>query len=51
MQDNQKNVYTWTTAAKNWAEGSQKHIRGTVKDHVVVKGEKQTVLTRCMEVT
>lgn len=44
------NVYKWVTQSKNWAEGSQHRIRGTVKDHKNYKGTNQTVLTRCMEV-
>lgn len=50
MRDECGNCFVWTTAAKNWAVGSTHHIRGTVKEHRTYKGEKQTVLTRCMEV-
>lgn len=49
MEDNYGNQYVWTTAAKSWAEGSVKTIRGTVKDHRTYKNVKQTVLTRCTE--
>ena len=45
------NEYVWTTAAKSWVEGSVKTIRGTIKDHKEYKNTKQTVLTRCTEVT
>lgn len=49
MEDDCGNQYVWTTASKNWAEGSVKTIRGTVKDHRTYKNVKQTVLTRCAE--
>lgn len=48
--DNKGNEYIWSTAAKNWAEGEEKTLRGTVKEHRVFSGKKQTVLTRCLEV-
>ena len=50
MRDDCGNLYVWTTASKSWAVGSEHHIRGTVKDHRTYKGEKQTVLTRCLTV-
>lgn len=43
------NQYVWTTSAKNWAEGSVKTIRGTVKDHRTYRNTKQTILNRCTE--
>ena len=49
MEDECGNVFVWTTAAKSWAEGSVKVLRGTVKDHRIYKNVKQTVLTRCAE--
>lgn len=50
MEDADGNNFVWTTSAKDWAEGSVKHIRGTVKDHRTYKNVKQTILNRCMEV-
>ena len=50
MGDAEGNSYVWTTSAKNWAVGTTRHIRGTVKDHRVYRNEKQTVLNRCSEV-
>lgn len=50
MKDNCGNVYMWTTAAKNWTEGSIKKIRGTVKDHRTYKNTKQTILRNCREI-
>lgn len=44
------NVYVWTTASKSWAEGAEKTIRGTIKDHRTYRNVNQTILTRCMEV-
>ena len=49
MEDTFENVYVWITSAKSWPIGSQKVIRGTVKEHKLYKGVKQTVLTRCAE--
>ena len=49
MVDDNENEYIWITASKNWQKGTVKTIRGTVKEHKVYKGVKQTVLTRCSE--
>ena len=50
MSDEAGNIYVWSTSAKHWEVGSIHHIRGTVKDHSVFRGQKQTILTRCAEV-
>ena len=50
MRDDCGNLFVWTTASKSWPAGSEHHIRGTVKDHRTYKNERQTVLSRCMEV-
>lgn len=50
MEDECGNEFMWSTAAKSWAEGTVKHVRGTVKDHRIYRNSKQTVLTRCTEV-
>lgn len=50
MRDDCGNLYVWTTAFKSWTAGTEHHIRGTVKEHRKYKGEKQTVLTRCLTV-
>lgn len=50
MEDEAGNVYVWTTQAKDWEEGSEHCISGTVKDHRTYHNVKQTVLTRCREV-
>ena len=50
FEDASGNHYMWDTGAKNWAEGSVKHIRGTVKEHKIINSVQTTVLTRCMEV-
>ena len=49
MEDEDKNVFIWTTSAKSWEAGSTRVVRGTVKDHRMYKNVKQTILTRCME--
>lgn len=50
FEDENENVYVWTTTSKSWPEGSEHKIRGTVKDHKIYKNCKQTILTRCVEV-
>lgn len=50
MRDDCGNLFVWTTASKSWSAGTEHHIKGTVKDHRKYKGEKQTVLTRCLTV-
>lgn len=50
MRDNCGNCFIWTTAARAWSEGTEHHIRGTIKDHRTYKNTKQTILTRCLEV-
>ncbi len=49
MEDECGNQYLWNTAAKNWEAGEVKHIKGTIKDHKVIKNVKTTILTRCNE--
>jgi hypothetical protein len=49
MSDTCGNVFIWTTASKCWEAGSQKKLRGTVKDHRVYRNVQQTILTRCTE--
>jgi hypothetical protein len=50
FEDENENIYVWTTTSKSWPEGSEHKIRGTIKDHKTYKNCKQTVLTRCVEV-
>lgn len=50
FEDGCGNHYIWDTGAKCWAEGSIKHIRGSVKEHKIINNVQTTVLTRCMEV-
>ena len=45
--DTAGNEYTWTTGSKTLEEGITYTLRGTVKNLVLYKGSKQTVLTRC----
>lgn len=50
MYDDEGNTFIWTTSSnKNWEEGEEYHIKGTVKDHKIYKNRHQTVLTRCKE--
>lgn len=50
FEDENGNQYRWTTNSKSWPEGAIKKIRGTVKEHKVIKNVKTTILTRCSEV-
>lgn len=50
MRSDDGNVFVWTTTTKDWAVGSKKNIRGTVKEHKTYRNTHQTVLTRCSEV-
>ena len=47
FEDDDKNIYTWATAAKVLVVGGRYLLRGTVKDHTTYRNNKQTVLTRC----
>lgn len=49
FEDANGNHYAWDTGAKFWAEGSVKHIRGSVKEHKIINNVQTTVLTRCIE--
>lgn len=49
FEDSCGNHYLWDTGAKCWAEGSVKHIKGSVKEHKVINNVQTTVLTRCIE--
>ena len=48
MKDENDNVFVWTTSAKNLAVGETYSLKGTVKNHQMYKGTKQTILTRCI---
>ena len=47
MEDENGNKYIWTTSAKSWETGDIRHIKGTVKEHKVIKNVNTTILTRC----
>lgn len=47
FEDENKNVFTWTTGARHLEEGKTYTLRGSIKDHTVYKNCQQTVLTRC----
>lgn len=50
MNDYDGNCYVWTTSAKHWEPETERHIKGTVKEHKIYRGVKQTILTRCVEI-
>lgn len=47
FEDTNKNIYVWSTSAKNLDIGTSYDIVGTVKAHSTYKNCKQTWLTRC----
>ena len=49
MEDENENVFIWTTATKRWEKDTTHTINGTVKDHRNYQNQKQTILTRCKE--
>ena len=51
MSDVNGNCFVWTTTSKHWSAGTHKRIRGTVKQHKEYKGTKQTILSRCIEIS
>lgn len=50
MEDENENIYVWTTSSRHLEEGTFHIIKGTVKEHRTYHNCKQTVLTRCIEV-
>ena len=47
MEDEDKNVYVWSTASKNYSEGSVLNLRMKVKDHQEYNNTKQTIVYYC----
>lgn len=47
LEDDDGNRYLWNTSAKSWNPGEQYSLKGTVKDHKIIKNVKTTILTRC----
>ena len=47
MEDAAGNRYLWNTGSKSWEVGDKRHIKGTVKEHKVIKNVNVTILTRC----
>ena len=47
LEDDNGNRYLWNTSAKSWNPGEQYELKGTVKDHKIIKNVKTTILTRC----
>lgn len=48
MEDDESNIFVWTTSAKSLPESATVELKGTVKDHKIYKNNKQTILTRCL---
>ena len=47
MEDEDENIFVWTTNSKHLEEGAYVHMKGTVKDHKTYRNKAQTILTRC----
>lgn len=47
MEDEEENVYVWTTASKNLEVNSTVHMKMKVKDHKEYDGVKQTIVYYC----
>ena len=50
MKDNDGNILKWTTSkrlSEEYKEGYETKVTGTIKDHDLYRGEKQTSITRC----
>ena len=50
MEDEDGNVYVWTTASKNIAAGTALHMKMKVKEHKEYKGTQQTIVFYCKEI-
>ena len=48
FEDENKNIYVWSTSAKNLDIGTSYDVVGTVKAHSTYRNCKQTWLTRCL---
>ena len=46
LRDKYDNIYTWSSK-KHLSSNKEYCLRGTVKEHNIYNGQKQTVLTRC----
>ncbi len=47
FNDDDGNIFVWTTATKQLNENTEYAVRGTVKDHRTYRNQAQTILTRC----
>lgn len=47
LEDNEQNVYVWTTGSKNYEEGTMLRLKMKVKDHKEYNGVQQTVVWYC----
>jgi len=48
FEDEDKNIFTWSTSAKTLIEGHTYSLTGTIKAHDKYKNKCQTALTRCI---
>ena len=51
METPDGDTVVWSTSSVRWEEGYECTLAGTVKEHAEYKHVRQTVLTRCKEVT
>lgn len=47
FEDSNGNIYVWKTTSKQLESGKTFNFRGTIKEHSLYRGTKQTILTRC----
>ena len=50
FEDENKNIFIWTTGARTLEVGKTYEIKGSIKDHDIFRNCKQTILTRCQAV-
>ena len=50
FEDEKGNVFIWTTSVKTLQKEKVYKLRGTVKEHKIYRGVKQTILTRCTNI-
>ena len=49
FEDEHGNCYLWKTSARKLDEEEIYHLKGTIKEHLIIEGIKYTILTRCRE--
>lgn len=50
LEDEEHNSFLWKTSAKKLDKDEIYHLKGSIKEHLIIDGVKTTILTRCREV-